>query len=110
MIYLKMIFLFRKINGGEKVQLIKALVAGVMLVFLTGCGSGSVLYERTDVHLVLPCHQSESVCLKKMTDRCVNTLSGRVVESEIRQEDVPVAYIVCRPPQTETGAQTAAAN
>lgn len=110
MVYMKMIFLFRKINGGEKVQLIKALVAWVTLVLLTACGSGSVLYERTDVHLVLPCHQNESVCLKKMTDSCVNTWSGRMMESEIRQEDVPVAYVVCRPPRTETGGQTAAAN
>lgn len=107
---MKMIFLFRKINGGEKVQLIKALVAWVTLVLLTACGSGSVLYERTDVHLVLPCHQNESVCLQKMTDRCVNTLSGRVMESEIREEDVPVAYVVCRPPQTDTGDQAGTAN
>lgn len=107
---MKMIFLFRKINRRADVQLSKAQVAGMVAVLLTGCGSGEILYEKTDVHLILPCYQNESVCLQKMTDRCVNTLSGRVMESEIREEDVPVAYVVCRPPQTDTGDQAGTAN
>ncbi|GEM_PF-3220923 len=91
-------------------RLIKALVAGVTFVLLTACGSGSVLYEKTDVHLVLPCHQDESICLKKMTDKCVKATSGTVVGSEIREEDVPVVYVQCRPPKTEAGSKAAAGN
>ncbi|MBK1779851.1 hypothetical protein JHL22_01335 [Advenella sp. WQ 585] len=90
--------------------LIKTLVAGGMLALLTACGSGSVLYERTDVHLILPCYQDENICLKQMAGRCANELAGKLMDSEIRQEDVPVVYALCRPPQPEAGTNARAAN
>ncbi|MDY0271701.1 MAG: hypothetical protein RBR37_04265 [Advenella sp.] len=90
--------------------LIKTLVAGGMLALLTACGSGSVLYEKTDIHLILPCHQDENICLKQMTGRCVNELAGKLVDSEVRQEDVPVVYALCRPLQTEAGTNARAEN
>lgn len=75
---------------------------GVLPVLLTACSSGAVLYEKTDTHLILPCYEDENSCMKKITDRCTNALSGTVVGKEVRKEDVSVAYVLCRPPQNAT--------
>ncbi len=87
-------------------HLIKALVVGMLPVLLTACGG--VLYEKTDVHLILPCYKDKNTCMKQMTNTCMKEFSGKVLENETRDEDVPVVYVLCRPAQNQTAGDAKA--
>lgn len=83
--------------------LMKVFAGGLVSVFLAACGTNAAIYERTDVHLIAPCQKDENICRKKLIESCSEDFEGNVIADKVRQEDVPVQYILCRPPQKEEG-------
>lgn len=90
-------------------SLMKVFAGGLVSVFLAACSTNAAIYERTDVHLITPCKKDENTCSKQLIDSCSDDFKGSVIANEVRQEDVPVQYVLCRPPQKEEGEKAQAA-
>ncbi|NLY65173.1 MAG: hypothetical protein GX070_09525, partial [Alcaligenaceae bacterium] len=48
-------------------------------------------------------------CRKQLIESYSGDFKGSVIASEVRQEDAPVQYVLCRPPQKEEGEKASSA-